>query len=246
VFRLGVSGVVIAVLGGFAGSGAASKGQFASELVQSLPDRVVIDWTRGVVLAPAGAAADLRAPAISVARIRAERQAREDARAKVAAAARSLAIAGGQHVGEYLDGHPAARLQFERAVERLAYEDVDYSSDGSVTVTARLPVEAVRSAVVGPVRGRGAGDAAVTALIVDATGVLDTALLALTVRIDQTDYRGPTVFYTTAEGAAADPRLGPRPVQARATALRGNALVIDDGTLSWLDDNPLVVIVVKK
>ena len=128
---------------------------------------------------------------------------------------------------------------------------MDYGSDGSVVLTAGLPLEAVRQAVrpgaavdamaldpsgqpaqqsaPGAARKaarRSAPDTArITAVIVDARGVLDAPVLGLGLIAGAHAYDGPTVFHGGV--AAADARRGARPVRTRATALRDGRLVVD-------------------
>lgn len=76
------------------------------------------------------AAADLRAPSADIARVKAERSARDRAKKKLAAALGTLR----PHLGT------AAK---ERLVDAAEARDISYGSDGSVQLTLSLPVPAV-------------------------------------------------------------------------------------------------------
>jgi len=233
-----VVGAAIAVAGGVAHDVAAKRPR---HVTQTLSERGSVDWTRGVVLAVGAAAADLQAPSPTVARIRAERVARQRARAGLAEHARALPYAGADTadtVGLRLDSDEAARGRFQRAVERALDEDVAYGSDGSVVVTLALPVEAVRVAVVGP-GAPPTGDGP-TAVVVDARGVLMQP--AVGVRVG--DYGGPVVFHRNGKAAGRDARAGSQIVRVKANAFTDGALAVD-GATDW-PSAPLLVVLVGK
>lgn len=216
----------------------ATAGVQPRHVVQALAARGEVDWTRGVVLAVGAAGADLRAPSPDVARIGAERAARQRARDGLLEHARGLAMAGGGSVGEHVDGDASARDRLARAVDRAADEAVDYGSDGSVVVTLALPIEAVRSALAGPMAPpSGEGPSAV---VVDARRVMTQPALGVRVA----DYAGPVVFHLDAKTAGRDARAGDRVARVKATAYADGALTVD-GDVQWAS-TPLVLIVVGK
>lgn len=207
-------------------------------VVQELADRGVVDWTRGVVLGVGSAGADLRAPTPTVARIGAERVARERARAQLLTHARGLAAATGGSVGELVDADAGARERLQRAVERALDAHVDYGSDGSVVVTLALPLEAVRSAVHGamaPPTGDGP-----TAVVVDARRVMTAPALGVRVA----GYAGPVVFHRDARAAQRDTRAGAQVVRVKASTYEDGVVTVD-GEVAWAS-NPLVLLVVGK
>jgi hypothetical protein len=229
--RIAIAVVVLA-----ASSAAAGRSR---NVVQKLSERGSVDWTRGVILAVGAAAADLQAPTPTVARIRAERVARERAGAKLAAQARALPVAAGKTVGEHLDGDAAARARFERAIARALDEAIDYSSDGSVVVTLALPVEAVRIAVSGPAAPpTGTGP---TAVVVDARKVMTEPSVGVRVG----DYAGPVVFYRSVKAAARDRRAGGDVARSTAIGLSDGALAIE-GDADWAGAAPLLLVVIGK
>ncbi len=214
-------------------------------VTSALAHRGEVNWSRGMLVVTGASAADVRAPTPEVARIRAERRAREQARARLLAQARTVTWAGGDTVGDQIDAAPAAAARLARAVDRARDEDVDYSSDGSVVVRLALPLEAVRLAVTGaaepPVDAAG-----VTAIIVDAPD-LAAPRLGLSLSAGSDAYAGPTVFYRNAADAAADPRAGDRVVSATAGKVSGGAVDVGAVDLAaWRRSQPLVIVVLGK
>lgn len=95
----------------------------AGGLVRPLGDAKV-DWEAGVVIAEAGAAADIRMPSIDAARAGAERRARAAAEAKLRDALARLPLGGRRKLD-------AAAI--DRAIGR-AKAEVDYQSNGGAIV----------------------------------------------------------------------------------------------------------------
>ena len=196
-----------------------------------------IDWTRGLVIATGAAPGDIRAPSPDLARVGAERRARAQAQERLLATARALRM-DERLVGERADGDAAVAGRLAAAVARALDLTVDYGSDGSVVLTAGLPLEAVRQAVqpdapvdavVEAAPGSSAKPAAQapTAIIVDARGVLEAPVLGLGLVTGGHEHVGPAVFHGGAAAAAADARRGARAARTRATALRDGRLVVD-------------------
>lgn len=199
----------------------------AGQVRQAQPDRGALDWTRGLVLAVGAGAADLRAPRPEVARLAAERRARQTAATRLAEAARGLPLAAGGTVGQALDD--AGRARLERAIEGAVEVEVDYGSDGSVVLTAGLPIEAVRLALAGLPGPTAVPDDAPTGLIVEVAGLVKEPAVGFVLAIDDTEYAGPVVFHQRLAGAAADPRLGDGAVRGRVAARDGATLRLAAG-----------------
>lgn len=222
----------------------------APHVIEPRPERGAIDWTRGLITAMGAAAADLRAPSPDVARVTAERRAMDQARARLRESALSLTVGGVAVAERARDADVAARLA--RALERALTLDVAYGSDGSAVVTAALPLEQVRHAVLGVPRARAAADAP-TAIIIDARKHLRRPVLGLTVAAGDAQGRGPAVFHRSLDAAARDVRLGERVVRARARALAGGAdgprlelEARDQDVATALETGALLVIVIAK
>ncbi len=187
------------------------------------------DWVRGLVIARGAAAGDLRAPSAAVARVAAERQAREAAREKARAIAVELPVADGRKVSAVIDADAVAKQRFERAVGRSIDVRVDYASDGSVVLETGLPVDAIRTALWGAdeVVSGTAGDTAVTALIVDARKLKVSPAIGIELAAGSERYRGPTVFVGTPADAKKDARAGNDVVQASASKAEAGTLTVD-------------------
>jgi hypothetical protein len=191
-------------------------------VVVSLGPGAEVDWTRGLLIATGAAAGDLRAPSPELARLKAERQARDAARDELRRLARDLHMADGRELGAALEGEAKAR--FERALEAVIDERVDHASDGSVVLAAALPLEAARAALSGASPPAGAeGERGPTAIVVDAGHHLKRPALGVKLAAGSERYAGPTVFATRSDAVGPD-RLGERPVRAKATSYRGGAL----------------------
>jgi hypothetical protein len=182
-----------------------------------------IDWTRGLAVASGAAAADLRARTPEVARVGAERRARERALDKLEVLARDVPLADGRTVGEAIAGNEVAAARLSRALAEAIDVDIDYGTDGSVVASLGLPLEAIRLALRGPIEPpRGPGP---TGVVVAAAGQLDAPALGFELRAGDESYAPPMVF---ARGAArADRRLGEEVVIARLHAAEGGTLVVD-------------------
>ncbi len=177
-----------------------------------------IDWKRGLLIVTETRIADLRAPNATIARIRAERIARDNARDKLLAAAEKIKLASGRTVANAAKGESRKRLD---ALEPLTLA-VDYGSDGTATVTLGLPLEAIRVALFGP--SRLASEREPNALVVDAKKLIKTPVLALGVSAAGQRYEGPTRFVTAAERGALE--LGK---VIEVTGQKQNGDVIDIG-----------------
>ncbi len=188
------------------------------------PGSPVTDWRRGLLLARAGAAADLRTPSARVARVGSERRARDAARTALATAALSIPLASGKTVADAVAADPAAKARLDRAIARALDVSVDWSTDGSTMVTAGLPLEAIRLALAVPAPPPVADETAPTALIIDARALAPRPAVGWTLAAGAERYAGPTIFHTDAAEAGADPRLGARPLEVAATKAAAGAI----------------------
>jgi hypothetical protein len=197
-----------------------------------------IDWTRGMVVARGAAAADLRAPSPQVARLAAERRARSAAQARLRQLARDLKLADGRTVGAALSKDAAAAARFDRALARTLDLAIDHASDGSVVLSAGLPIEAIRTAATGPTdlpTGAGASTTAKvaatglpTALVVIAGKHLAHPAVGVILTAGGERYAGPTLF-AGREQAVDSARLGGRPVRLKAGGGTGGSLELTGG-----------------
>ncbi|HEU5055533.1 MAG TPA: hypothetical protein VFU21_03385 [Kofleriaceae bacterium] len=212
---------------------ATAGGKSSGALVVERGPGARIDWTRGLVVARGAAAADLRAPSPQVARLAAERRARSAAQARLRELAKGLKLADGRTLAAALGKDKAAAARFDRAVARSLDLAVDHTSDGSVVLSAGLPIEAIRTAAGGPMdlpTGAGASAGArasaselPTALVVSAGKHLSRPAVGVVLTAGGERYAGPTVFASREAAVAAD-RLGPRPVRVKASGGSGGSL----------------------
>jgi hypothetical protein len=200
--------------------GKPDEGSDRGAVVVSLGPGAEVDWTRGLLIATGAAAGDLRAPSPELARLKAERQARDAAREELRRLARDLHLADGRELGAALEGEAKAR--FERALEAVLDQRVEHASDGSVVLAAALPLEAARAALSGASPPAG-GERGPTSIVVDAGRHLKRPALGVKLAAGSERYAGPTVFATRSDAVGPD-RLGDRPVRARASGYRGGAL----------------------
>jgi hypothetical protein len=230
----------VAIIAGLTGA-AGAEGEVTTEVAEAR-----LDWTHGEIAARGAATADLHAPTIAIARVGAERRARERAAAALVTAARALRLAGGGTLGGAMkrDGELAARVVAGLAQTRDVA--VDHASDGSARVAIAAPLEALRIARTGVVGGIAASTAP-TALLIDAGAKLGQPVLGLTLAAGRERFAGPVVFFRDRAAAASDRRLGSRVVRGRATAIADGVLTIDGPAADVLAEarsaDALVVIV---
>lgn len=237
-------------LGAPAAAPAPAPAPAGGAVTQSLGPREHIDWTRGLLVATAGAPADLREPSPEIARIKAERQARQRVRDRLAQLARQIPLADGRHAGAALDRDRAARVRLDTALDHTIDVDIDYASDGTVVITAGLPLEAVRAAIAGPAGPPAAHADAPTALVVDARGVKLHPALGLALAADHERYAGPTVFVGPGADLEHDARLGAHREQATARRVHRGALELrgndSAGHLARARDAGALVVIITK
>lgn len=189
----------------------------ASSVIDASSDVALVDFTRGLIVAAGEAAADLRAPSPEVARVKAERQARELARRRLVERARALLAADESNTAdERLE--PARERALAHALAHVIDLDVTYASDGSVVLQTGLPLEALRTAIGGvpayaPVEP---GDEPYESVLIDARGVLARPVFGVRVQTSSGPVAGPIVLHRSVERALDDPRIGDRILVVRA------------------------------
>jgi hypothetical protein len=200
----------------------------AAEPVTSERDGVTVDWSTGELSTSAAAVADLHAPTVELARIGAERRARERAVAALLDAARALPVAGGKSLGDAMTKDDALAARVADAVARTRDVAIAYGSDGSTRATVAAPLEGLRAALRGVASGGGPADGP-TALVVALGDVdLDAPRLGVTLAAGAERFAGPTVFYRREPPAvAAEPRLGARVVRGTGTRFADGVLTIE-------------------
>jgi hypothetical protein len=211
--------LALAIAAGLAGGAA------GAEPVTSTVAGARVDWTAGTLTAEGVAVAGLRAPSVAVARVAAERRARDRAAAALARAARALPLADGGTVGAAVDAAPTRAGAIDAAIAAAA-ATIAYGSDGSSRATLAAPLEAVRAGLDAPRVGVDPADAP-TALVVELRGKLVRPALGLALAAGAERYAGPTVWHRDVADAAADPRAGARVVRLVAHAVRDG--VVDLG-----------------
>lgn len=117
---------------------------------EELGEGVTVDWSAGTLEAAGSCAADLRAPSAEVARVKAERVARERAQGRLRAALRSLPR--GRWAGE-----PPTTEALEGALSQAETAKIFYGSNGSVSVRLRLATAALPVRLLPPGRRRAPG-----------------------------------------------------------------------------------------
>jgi hypothetical protein len=179
-----------------------------------------VDWTRGVIEAQAAAGVSLRAPTPTIARVTAERHAREAAEKRLLDAIERLPLAGGGTVGK---AGKKARAALEAAVEKAEIGHARYASDGGVELALQLGLDAVSKAL-GEVAGPGHGAEAPPDASADEDGgrrsdgtdgaaegtagrILVVAAKAVPVLVPGVAAR----YYGSLDEAKKDPRLGEHP-----------------------------------
>ncbi len=194
-----------------------------------------VDWQRGLLLARAAVPGDLSSPSREMARVKAERQARERCRSKLLAAQAKLPLAGGLR-----------RTAIEDDSWPLATTAIDYGMDGSVVVEMALPLDALRTIFAGPDAPTALGNTGPQALIIDARKHKLSPAIGFSISDDKTEYRGPTLFFVDEESARNDARIGKGATILAANALHAGVLRVPEGALAeLLQARPLVIILHK-
>lgn len=184
---------------------------------------VRVDWQSGLLIAQGAAVGDLRAPTRALARIKAERRARERAVAKLWAAAKGLDVAGKTTLAA-VPGFDQQSAEASLGTLTLA---VDYGSEGSVVVELAMPIDGLRSVAFqadAPLRDPSKGPRAV---LVDATSLKLRPALGIAVGNGSKQYRGPTVFFSGEKDARKDSRIGAGPKLIKAQAYRDGVLMLE-------------------
>ncbi len=163
----------------------ASARRAATPEVTESVDGVVINWTRGLLIAQEGSSADMRAPTATIARVKAQREAEERARKRVVAVALKLPRAP--------DASDAASEARTALLGRDAFVlETIYGSDGSTRVTVGLPIESIRRAHVGA--SSVPDKSAPAAIVVDARAARPRWQIGPKISAGGESYTGPTLY----------------------------------------------------
>jgi len=174
-----------------------------------------VDWQRGVLEVEAGAAPSLRAPNPGVARVGAERLARQAAARKLLEAAAHLPVVGGGTVGDRLRKRPQAKKWLEKTLGDTQPARVRYASDGGIEMQLQLPLHKVAQALaVDPEAAEAHDKPRASARIAICKGRIEPAILPL----------GDLRFYGSLAEAKKDERLGPHPQTIRIGRLSDGEL----------------------
>jgi hypothetical protein len=181
----------------------------APSVIDASSETALVDFTRGLIVATGEAAADMRAPSPEVARVKAERQARELAERRLMERARLLLAADGSSSADLA---PARERALAQAVAHVIDLELSYASDGSVVLQAGLPLEALRLGLQGvpayvPIEP---GSVPYQSVVIDAHGQLARPVFGVRVLSPDGPLAGPTVFHQSLKQALADPRIGDR------------------------------------
>ena len=156
---------------------------------------VVVDWRRGILIAHAGAAGDLRMPSAEIARAGAQRRAGDAGRARLGEALRSLPLGGGRKLD-------AASI--DRALQRAQPKRIEYQSNGGVLLDLELPFGAWNDPVPTP-PGHDAGALAAGAAPSVALRLTEGSLAAEpTLLIGETEVTFGSVRYALVSELPAD------------------------------------------
>jgi hypothetical protein len=192
-----------------------------------------VDWTRGLLIARSIGTADRRAPAPTIARVGARREAEGRAAAALVAAARTLPAPAGT-VGDAADADAAVAGALDAAARAALDLATELMPDGSTRIQRGLPVEAIRQALTGPraivpawAGAASAGDAP-TALVVDARNLDVAPRVGITVTDGAVTVAMPAIW-VDAQPGDRDARLGGRPRSVQAERLDAGALVVAPG-----------------
>jgi hypothetical protein len=209
-------------------------------------ERTRIDWQRGLFIGRGIAVGDLRSPSRELARVKAQRQAKAQARALLLERIGELPWATGKSGTDKQKALASAEALAD-AVFRLGS---DVGTDGSVVIEMALPLDALRSLVFGPdpiVASQAAGP---SGIVIDARGLALTPALGFELSDGAERYRGPTLFFTSEAEARAHAAIGSGAtvvVAQRSNAKKSaGTILLPSGALkSLLAARPLVAILWK-
>ncbi|MSP62809.1 MAG: hypothetical protein EXR72_21245 [Myxococcales bacterium] len=107
----------------------------AKPVIEKLGD-LTIDFSAGTIEVRGAGAPDLRAPSAEIARLKAERTAREDAARRLKAGLAAIPTAR-------LGCNDPTGLTITAALKGAETKQIDWGSDGSVTLTLRVPLDSL-------------------------------------------------------------------------------------------------------
>jgi len=200
-----------------------------------------IDWEQGLLIATAAAPADLRSPNTQLARVKANRVARQRCYQKLRLAAEKLVTASGASVQKQLGKRlPEMGLG-------LMLLGSDQGSDGSVVVRMALPLDSLRGRLYGPDSPRSEPLANQPVLLVDARKLSLHPSLGTLLKAGETKYRGPVLFFASEKRARAEARVGAKTPLIVAKSVKHGMLALSGAdTPGLLEARPLVVIIYKE
>ncbi len=212
----------------------------------ALADKPRVDWERGLFIGRGIAVGDLRSPSRQLARVKAERQAKAKGRALLLDSLGDLPWASGTAFQQKVKEEGSAELLTDSVISL----HTDLGTDGSVVIEMALPLDALRALVYGsdsiaPKRAEGP-----SAIVIDARSLTLKPAIGYQLSDGTSEYRGPTLFYTSEAaarahkgvGAAAPLVLGKPPAKG---AVGGTISVQAGALVSLVAGRPLVVILWK-
>lgn len=206
-------------------------------------ERTRVDWQRGLLIARGIAVGDLRSPSRQLARVKAERQAKERCRKLLLATVGSIGTASGKKTAVAARGADTL-LSLADSILPL---HTDYGTDGSVVVEMALPLDALRALLHGPDPLQSETLEGPTALLIDVRSLRVKPALGYLLDDGTDRYRGPTLFFTDEKAARADRRIGKRAALLLPKKSSAGVLRLEPGALqSLLAARPLVAILWKE
>jgi hypothetical protein len=204
-------------------------------------DRTRVDWERGLLIGRGIAVGDLRSPSRQLARVKAERQAKDQCRKLL------LKSVSGMPWAEVGKGGEAS--QHDSLVSAVFELHTDYGTDGSVVVEMALPLDALRALAYGPDALEPDPSDGPSALLIDARASGVKPALGYLLRGQSGDYRGPTLFFTSEKDARKHAGVGKEAPLLVAKAgskqdRKGGAILVETDAFQKLTaSRPLIAII---
>ncbi len=204
-------------------------------------ERTRVDWQRGLLIGRGIAVGDLRSPTRQLARVKAERQAKAQCRQLLIAKVSGMPWA---EAGKKLE--EAMQADLGDSVFQLT---TDYGTDGSVVVEMALPLDVLRAQVYGPDGLRTTAGGGPNAIVIDARALGIKPALGYLLSDGSSDYRGPTLFFTSEKDARKHVGIGkaaPLLVARSGSKMdrKRGAIVLKAETLqSLIASRPLIAVI---
>lgn len=200
-------------------SRAAPRPADAARVVRTSAGRVTVDWTEARLVVVGAGAPDLRAPGPEVARVGAERVARQVAEKRLRDAVYALPWAKGGTVGA-ASVEPVVAARLEAFLASPKEIDVRFASDGAVEVAMSVSLHTLSTALTPP-SSKPVRDATLpSAIVVDARKLNLAPALGIAVCASKTCYAGPAIWFGDRAAALRDRRVGTQILAASATSQR--------------------------